>query len=678
MSSSIKEHEYVVLGAGSAGLTVAIGLAKLGKDVLVIAEEIGGDCTNTGCVPSKKFLQLAHQYRNSPDTNHQKDLHSNIFKHIQATIQDILAHDDHILSSNNIKLIQARAVFTGPHELYIKDKKQTVRFQKAIIATGTSPFVVPIDGLPETKLLTNETVFNLQQIPSKLVVIGGGPIGAELATAFALFGSKVTLVLRSSFLPHDPPEAAALVRTSLEQLGVKMIDGVYKQSYDKEKGHLVLYDKQGKRKTRVESPDFVLQAIGRTPNTQIGLEEAGVAYGPKGVAVDDKFCTSQKHIQALGDVTASPKFTHLAYNQGVNLIKGLVLPISSYRQPPLPWVTFTDPPIASVGMTQEKGRVKMFAIDLAQSDRAKIDEKETMKAFVYIDMLSGTVKGASIVGEPAEPLINMFTVMILKKMKAFELTNLITPYPTYANGLNSLNSLFLTEFKTHLKENAFSYFKDHWQRIAAGFFWIVIAGSLFWYFASVGFDTQRVALLLNDLLLSDLGIVIFFAAYVLRATLSLPATLLSILGGSIYGFWWGILLTILASNTSSAFAYYLGKTVFASTEEATTTSGFRAYIQKNTFEAVLIARLTYVPYDLVSYIAGGLRVPFWQFMGATALGALPGTVAIVSFGAGIENILDFENFRLQPEFFGIGLGVMVVSILFSKWLKRKKSVRVKT
>lgn len=661
-----EKRDIVIVGAGSAGLTVAVGLTKLGKNPLLLYKQLGGECTNSGCVPSKRFLHLVNQPSFSS--------FSRPFSDIRRTVDHIRAEEYTLLKEAHIDYYEGSVEFVGPQELELtdkKNKKKRIQFGTAILATGSSPLRIPIPGLPEQMILTNENVFQLSSLPQSLVILGGGPIGAELSTAFAKAGSKVSLIIRSQLLPREILDTVEIVRSRLENLGVHIYEGVHSQTYNPKDKNLILQDKQKKQIAEITKPNFVLQAIGRVPNTDINLEAAGITYSAKGIHVNSSFQTSNKHVYAIGDCIVGPKFTHLAYNQGVFLTQKLVFPLAQPPQGPLPAVTFTDPPIASVGTLTEDELTRKFVLDLSTSDRSVIENKQNMKAIVFVDMLTGRIRGVTLVGEAAEHLITFFSLALFKKVSVFAFAHLIIPYPTYASAFSQLYGIFLGVYIKQLPRTILTYLRIQIHRIIVALFWLGVSGTLVYTLSLYDFDAQRVALLLNQLFTSEFGIVLFFLAYILRAFLSLPATLLSVLGGSLYGFWLGLVLTILASNTSSMVAYFLGNTVFAGKkEEEESPSGFKQSIRENTFETVLVGRLTYFPYDLLSYIAGGLGVSFWQFMLATALGSLPGSIAIVSFGAGIENILNFQNFRLEPQYFLLGLVLLVVSLVLSKILKK--------
>ncbi|MFW5703990.1 MAG: FAD-dependent oxidoreductase [Patescibacteria group bacterium] len=701
-------YEYVVIGAGSGGLTVAIGLAKLKKDVLVVTRDVGGECTHTGCVPSKAFLYHAKRYHEKLSGEAKKELGDTIFTVIQQKVGQITHEDELILTENQVPFVIGTASFLDKHRLSIclgakeqqmqvnrpgtgqseeavrngedpSQKSTTVAFKKAIIATGSSPRIIEIPGLPGNQILTNETVFQLKKLPERLVVIGGGPIGAELATAFAKMGTEVSMVIRSTFIPGEPRAVSSVVKSELENLGVTVYEGVKEQTFDTKTRKLVLKNAEGVVVACIPDADYYLMALGRVPNTNsLNLDKAGIVSDTKGIQTNRNLQTSQKHIYAIGDVTQDPKFTHLANNHGRFVVTKQVLPWVQRKQVPLPRITFTDPPIASVGQTRsdEDQFIREFPIDFNQSDRGKIEERSQMFGRIYVHMLSGRIVGASLVGHFTEHVISFFTLAIQKRISLFGMSNLMIPYPTYFQSFGSLSSVFLQTFISELPGNLAQLLRKNIIRIITALFWAVIAGIVVWYLFQIAFDVQVLARTLFELFSSPFGILLFILAYALRALISAPATLLSVLGGAIYGFWGGILLTILASNLSSTVAYLMGRTVFSSAppgEDKVSVqqeSGVKQYVRSNTFEAVLVLRLAAFPYDLLSYIAGGIRAPFLPFILATALGAMPGSIAITSFGASLEHLENLDAFSVDQRYLIFGIVLMIVSILVSQIIKR--------
>ncbi|GIW59275.1 MAG: hypothetical protein KatS3mg087_0341 [Patescibacteria group bacterium] len=649
--------EYVVIGAGSGGLTVAVGMQKLGKNVAIISKNIGGECTFTGCVPSKTILHLTKQRRLSQNDPDWQERTTSVFEKVRKKIADIAKEDAEIVK--NIPTILGDAKFLGRNALLVNNQK--IEFKKCIIATGSNPLAVNIPGLEKQKTLTNENIFDLNEAPKSLMIIGGGPIGCEMATAFCALGTEVQIISRGRILPKDPETVVELARNELLKNGVR----IFENSEIKEitGQEVVLANSQ-----KLEAAEYYLLALGRTPNLKLDLEKAGVKYVREGIVVDKNLRTSQRHIFAIGDCTTSPKFTHLAYHQATKVITQQISSLIPLGVAVLPWVTFTDPPIASVGVLNEDERINKFVIPFRESDRAKIEENKLLYGEIYVDSWTAKIVGASLVGEHAEHLINLFTLAIQRKTHIWHLMNFITPYPTYANALDRTLPVILQWWVKRLPKTLKNVLSDNVVRITAAVFWITVAYLLFNFLKIYNFDVKILADELFRVMISEWGVLVLIVLYCLRPFISFSATVLSAVAGAVYGFVGGLLLTIIASNLSTLVAYYLGRTVFAA-RATESEKGWNNDLRLKTFQTTLTARLIYLPYDLVSYVAGGVRAPVLPFLAGTALGSLPGSIAIVSFGASLENFGQIDQFSIQPIYIIVGISMILLSLLLGKILK---------
>ncbi len=426
-----KTFDYLVIGAGSGGLLAYVGLKNLGKNVAIVSKNIGGDCTQYGCVPSKTFLHLAKEYRLTIDPVKKAKIKDESLNSIRKMVQEF-THEEN-------KLVLGESYFDGTAE-FINGKSVKVIYpdksiaiigfrKKCIIATGSSPTRATISGVPVEKIITNEDFFELSVLPKSITIIGGGPIGAEFATACASFGVE-TYMLSPDYLSREPKEISARSLQSLKKLGV--------QYFPLKADHLEnnrLYLEDG---TNIPETDYYLIAIGRKPNVQVGLEHANIKYSQKGIVVDRNLYTANKNIFAIGDCTQNPQFTHLAANQGKFVLKKILIPFAKNSERSLPRVTFTSPTIASAGQLEENNFSKKFVLDFANLDRAKTNYDKESYGEVFVDIRYGYILGASLFGDFAEDLINVFTLMIDEKIPLLKLANFMTPYPTYGNIFHSL------------------------------------------------------------------------------------------------------------------------------------------------------------------------------------------------------------------------------------------------
>ena len=465
--SEIVKADICVIGGGSGGLSVAAGASQMGAEtVLVEKGEMGGDCLNVGCVPSKSILAAAHHAQNARDgatfgvNGHEPAIDfAAVHKHVKGVIANIAPHDSvERFEGLGVKVIKDTAAFTGPRELKAGD--QIVRAKRFVIATGSSPMVPPVPGIEDVPHLTNETVFELAERPEHLVIIGGGPIGLEMAQAFRRLGAKVTVIEMFRALAKDDPEAAQVVVTRLRREGVEILEETKVQSVanlvrngnGSPKGVAVTVEcpeEQGGER-RVIQGSHLLVAAGRTPSVaSLNLEAAGVDYDRKGITVDERLRTSNKRIFAIGDVAGAYQFTHVAgYHAGIVIRNALFrLPAKvDYRA--VPWVTYTEPELAQVGMTEAQAReaerdIRILRWRFEENDRAQA-ERETEGFIKVVTSKRGRILGATIVGSHAGDLLMPWIMAVQQKQKIGAIANLIAPYPTVSEVSKRVAGSFYT------------------------------------------------------------------------------------------------------------------------------------------------------------------------------------------------------------------------------------------
>ncbi|EFI53057.1 FAD-dependent oxidoreductase [Afipia sp. 1NLS2] len=445
--------DVCVIGAGSAGLSVAAGAAMLGaRTILFERGEMGGDCLNYGCVPSKSLLAAAHAARNIRQAArfgiHGSDVRidfSAVVAHVRQVIAAIAPHDSvERFESLGVRVIKAPARFAGPGE--IEGGGVRVRTKRIVIATGSTAAVPNIPGIDTVPYLTNESVFSLNARPDHLLIIGGGPIGVEMAQAFRRLGSSVTIFQRRRLLPKDEPEFVELLRAELAAEGIAIHEEVEIASVASTSNGIAI-GLGGQPEPIIGS--HLLVAAGRRPRLAgLDLQTGGVLHTEKGVVVDAQLRTSNKRVYALGDVIGGPLFTHAAsYQAGIVIRNALFrLPAKAdYRA--LPWVTYTDPELAHVGLAEAQARellgdrVRVTRADFTDNDRAQA-EREISGGIKIITNQKGTILGATILGSQAGELIQLWALAISRKLKLSALTALILPYPTRGEISKSAASAF--------------------------------------------------------------------------------------------------------------------------------------------------------------------------------------------------------------------------------------------
>lgn len=450
--SNILEADLCIIGAGSGGLTVAAGAARMGARVVLIEKgRMGGDCLNYGCVPSKSLIAAAeaadrvrHAERFGVNGHEPAVDFPAVRDHIHSVIAAIAPHDSvERFQGLGVTVIQAAARFTGAREVTAGDTR--VQARRFVIATGSAPAVPPIAGLETVPYLTNETVFELAERPAHLIVIGGGPIGCELAQAERRLGARVSLVEMDRVLARDDPEITAVARNRLVEDGVEIHEGVAVTGVAADGNGIAVSlrrrDEGAGAETRL-SGSHLLIATGRQANVaELGLEAAGIAATGKGIRVDRRLRSSNKRVFAVGDVAlveglGAFQFTHLAgYHAGIVLRNALFRLPARVDYKALPRVTFTDPEIAHVGLTEAEarerhgGKVRVLAGSFSENDRARAERASDglVKAVVGA---RGRILGASIVGRHGGELLQPWVLAIDQGLKIGALARMIAPYPT--------------------------------------------------------------------------------------------------------------------------------------------------------------------------------------------------------------------------------------------------------
>ncbi len=447
--------DICVIGAGTGGLVVAAGSSQLGqKTVLIESHRMGGDCLNTGCVPSKALLAAA---RAATDWKRASAFgleqgppaidFAKVRRHIQGVIAAIAPNDsEERFSGLGVTVLRETARFTAPDEVMAGNTR--IRARRFVIATGSAPLVPPIPGLAGLPYLTNETIFDLKTLPRHLLIIGGGPVGCELAQAFRRLGAGVSIVEMGTILPKDDTEAAAVVRQALLADGIALFEAhSVVAAAPVGAGIAIDIERDGERR-RLEG-SHLLVAAGRRPRVgDLGLEQAGVAFSDKGIAVDRRLRTTNRRIYAVGDAAGGAQFTHLAaYHAGIVIRNALFRLPARVNTAALPWVTFTDPELAHVGMheaeARARGPIRILRWPLSENDRAQAEHRHD--GFIKVVTNGrGRILGADIVGPAAGEMIHFWTLAVSQGMKIGAVAGMIAPYPTLAEiGKRAAGNYFL-------------------------------------------------------------------------------------------------------------------------------------------------------------------------------------------------------------------------------------------
>lgn len=434
--------DICVIGAGSGGLSVAAAAAAFGVPVVLIEKgKMGGDCLNYGCVPSKALLAAAKHAvaprRVSPFglTLPRAEIDfAKVSAHVRGVIAAIAPNDSRErFTGLGVHVIQGAACFTDATTVGVGNF--AIKARRFVIATGSSAAVPPIPGLAETPFLTNETIFELKRCPAHLIIIGAGPIGLELAQAHHRLGAKVTVLEAATPLAKDDPECAAIVLEHLTREGIAIRSGVKvaRVAHSDGKVQAVIESPQGEE--TIEGSDLLV-AAGRRANVEgLDLEAAGIKYEPRGIVVDKGLKTTNKKIYAIGDVAGGLQFTHAANHHAGIVIRNVLFRLPAKTNDELvPWVTFTDPELAHVGLTEGQARerhktIRVLRWPYHENDRAQA-ERETDGHIKVITAKNGRILGATIVGAHAGELITTWTLALSRGLNIRAMTGIVVPYPT--------------------------------------------------------------------------------------------------------------------------------------------------------------------------------------------------------------------------------------------------------
>ncbi|MEX2312281.1 MAG: FAD-dependent oxidoreductase, partial [Rhodospirillales bacterium] len=443
MTETIKT-DICVIGAGSGGLSVCAGAQQMGADTVLLEKgKMGGDCLNYGCVPSKALLAAGHAAQRIRDAGRfgidaglPKVDPDRVFAHVHGAIGAIAPNDSvERFTGLGVKVIKAAGRFVDSRTVEADGKRITAR--RFVIATGSSPFVPPIPGLQDGLFYTNETIFYADTLPRHLIVIGGGPIGIELAQAHRQLGAAVTVLEMFTVMPKDDPELVDVVRRKLDTDGVVVREGVKIARIEHAAAGVAVILDNGDGEETV-SGSHLLVATGRRANVgELNLEAAGVAYSAKGIEVDARLRTSNKKIFAIGDVAGGLQFTHVAgYHAGVVIKNALFRLPARADHSCVPWVTYTSPELAQVGLTEVQARekhgadIRILRWQFHENDRAQA-EAETDGMIKVITTKKGVILGCGIAGPMAGELIQTWVLAMAQKIKIGGMATLIAPYPTF-------------------------------------------------------------------------------------------------------------------------------------------------------------------------------------------------------------------------------------------------------
>ena len=674
------DFEIIILGAGSGGLTAAVGLARVGKKVLLIEKnQLGGECTNSGCIPSKALLSFSKDYKKEVPN------FESPFQYTNTIVTTVRTHEsDERLARLGITVLYGTAEFVDKKTIAVNDT--LYQFKKAIIATGSRARSITIEGVNTADILTNENFFTQRTLPKHIAIIGGGPIGLELAEACCLLGSTVSVIEKNhTVLSNHEPLLTKTLTNHLEKKGVSIFTDC--TNLEAENTTLTFTSKKSLRSVPYEK---ILVAIGRQPNLPNGLKNAGVATADEHIVTDTHSKTTNGNIFAVGDVTLTKKYTHTA-EAGARSVVAQILTkgiIKTVKHSNVPNVLYTTPEFASVGLTSTEAEaaygaknIHTIKIPLTKLDRAITEDAHTGTAIIIVRRLSGKILGAHLLMPHAGELISYFTLAIDNKLSLFRLAKTIFPYPTYSQIITKAADEYIQLQRTSLREDVRSRIKHTLPYLAIATIWVTLVVLIwYWFTDSTTSEIETLIALLTLIASTVWGPLLFVLLYSLRPLVLFPATWLTILAGSFFGFQTGLLLTLIGATGSALVAYSVARWFNRNytPQDVADLSGWKHLLRNHTFESTLFMRLSFLPFDPISYLAGALKLPPVQFITASLIGIIPGSATFVALGASVDlKQLVREGVStsiLDVSYIFMSLGIFIVA-LFISYIARVRQAR---
>lgn len=465
-----EQFDILTIGAGAAGLVTAIGGAALGKkSALVEARLMGGDCTNFGCIPSKALLAAARAAHGVGDTERFgigavegfKPDFAGAMRRVREIVEHVRSHESpEEIEKLGVRVILGRAAFKDDRTVIVRDGNgETIRELTAkdiVIATGSYPVIPSVPGIDGIDVLTNETIFDLTALPHRMIVIGGGPIGAEIGQAFARLGSEVTILeALPRILSKEETHVSDLMARLLAKDGVRIFTSTKIEGVARTGSEIAVRIQTHDGKPESVAGDAVFIAAGRRANVRdLDLDAAGVSIDGGSVKVNRYFQTSRPHIYACGDTIGGYLFTHVAEAEAKAVLRNILFPLikSPMNYDVIPWVTFTDPEVAHVGLSIEQagkkygtGKIKVYNYPLSKLDRAITESEDTGFIEIVTKKLSGRILGANIVGPRAGDVIAEICMAMKYRVPVYRISGIVHAYPTYALGVRKAADLYFSE-----------------------------------------------------------------------------------------------------------------------------------------------------------------------------------------------------------------------------------------
>jgi pyruvate/2-oxoglutarate dehydrogenase complex dihydrolipoamide dehydrogenase (E3) component/uncharacterized membrane protein YdjX (TVP38/TMEM64 family) len=677
------DYDVIVVWSWSGGLTVSIGLAAAGKKVALVEKWlIGWDCTNFWCVPSKALIDIAKwwDYKDLKDALAQVRARRKLIQD-EETIEKIEKYW--------MKIIQGFASFKDSHTILI-DWKKEISWNKIVLSTGSHAVWCPeLEWADKEDILTNETIFELNENIKKLIVVWGGYIGCELAESFANIWIDVTIIQRNTrLIPREEMESSEILQSEFEKKWMTILTNTLTEKVEWK----TLFVKN-KDTWKIEEIAFdkILVALGRKANINwLELEKTWIENDKGWIIVDKYNSTNIKNIFAIWDcVSGNPQFTHWANNEGRGVVRNIIVPFpkSSTRWAVLPAVLYTNLEVARVGKTTEELEKKLGKdgfhtemMNFEHNDRSKLTEDETGFIKIHFSRLGGKVLWASIVWKWAGEMLPVLISAMQNKLSGYKMAKIIYPYPTKAELIKKVSDKFVVHTLKNIKIEILHFFKSNLLQISVALLWI----SIFWLFLiyknATWLSVEELFFALYNFIVTNAfyGPLIFIVAYVLRPLLLLPGSFATIMAWALFGFWPGLVYLLIWAILSADFFYVLWKIFWKKMlqdEWNWVISSLKTKCDESPFMAILMTRLLFLPYDLINIASWVLKVDFKAFNIATLIWIIPWSAVFIYAGTAFygKELTSFsdviENIDISTLLYA-WVAFLLVS-LWAKFLKKK-------
>jgi len=677
------DYDTVVIWAGSGWLTVSIWLAGAWKKVALVEKGlIGWDCTNTGCVPSKAFIDIA---KKNNEKSENKDIKS-ILKEVRSRRQIIVDEETpENIEKYWMKVIQGYGKIIWKNTVQIDWKKQ-ITAKNIVISTGSHAKNISIKWLEDKDTLNNQNVFELEESIEELVVMWGWYIGCELAEAFANSWVKVTIIQRNNrLIPREEKESSDLIEKLFKEKWINVLTNCEVEKA--EWNILILKDKTTKKDLKVKF-DKIFQALWREANiSNIWLEENKIDFTKSGIKVDKYNRTKIKNIFAIWDcVEGNPMFTHWANNEWRGVIRNIILPIikSSTRKAVLPATLYTSIEVSRVWKTEEellkhydKEDIVTKIIRFDKNDRSVLTDDKVWFVKINFKRVTWKILWATIAWSRAWDLLPVLTSAMQNNISAYKLSKLVFSYPTKAEIIKKIADSFVVWTIWNIKEEIKYFFKDNILQIITGIIWLSIIYFYFHYKNLYNLANLDIAKLIFTFVSTSFWWpVIYIALYAIRPIIFFPATFMTFMSWALFWLWWGFLFTMIWENLSANFAYWLGRIFWKKLIKPESTwliVDLKEKVSENAFISILMTRLLFFPFDIVNYISWILKVKWRGFFLWTVVWIIPWALVFIVAWASVENAqeFDFSKISFDLNMILIAVWLFISSLILAKFLKKK-------